>query len=63
MQVERIYTAGLTINQILEQVQNKAEEMDTMQVGMAWEARITGKCLSVGGDAWVEAGLGRLVYI
>jgi hypothetical protein len=31
----RIDTAGLNIQQILEQVQSQAEEMDTMQVG-AW---------------------------
>lgn len=34
-QMTRIDTAGLNIQQILEQVQSQAEEMDTMQVG-AW---------------------------
>jgi hypothetical protein len=33
-QVERIHTADLNITQIIQQVQNKAEEMDTMQVGV-----------------------------
>ena len=32
-QVARIYTADLTITQLIEQIQSKAEEMDTMQVG------------------------------
>ena len=33
-QVARIETAGLTVQQILEQVSSRAEEMDTMQVGL-----------------------------
>lgn len=31
MQVARIETGGLTIQEIMEQVQSRAEEMDTMQ--------------------------------
>lgn len=50
LQVARIETRDLTIQQILEQVRGQAEEMDTSQVGTALAvARQHAACLQRGG--------------